>query len=54
MECFSPENQKNKHLNSDEWYLRYLSFSGLNWRFDAGFSEEKLLLLVEKLDEPGL
>jgi len=21
-------------LGSDEWYLRYLSFVGLNWRFD--------------------
>ena len=22
-----------KELSSDEWYLRYLSFSGLNWRY---------------------
>ncbi|MBB1564739.1 DNA polymerase III subunit alpha [Candidatus Gracilibacteria bacterium] len=43
-----------KKLTSDEWYLRYLSFAGLNWRFDAGLSRETIFKLVQKLDKPSL
>lgn len=41
-------------LTSDEWYLRYLSFKGLNWRYDYWISEEIVYKLVQKLDKPAL
>ncbi len=43
-----------KKLESDEWYLRYISFKGLNWRYDYGIDEETILELVNKKDKPGL
>ncbi|MDD3793343.1 MAG: DNA polymerase III subunit alpha [Candidatus Gracilibacteria bacterium] len=43
-----------KRLTSDEWYLRYLSFSGLNWRYNAGIDKETIFKLVQKLDKPSL
>ncbi|RKW21233.1 DNA polymerase III subunit alpha, partial [Candidatus Gracilibacteria bacterium] len=43
-----------KKLSSDEWYLRYLSFAGLNWRFDTNISREIIFKLVQKLDKPSL
>ena len=51
------EDYKNlwiKKLTSDEWYLRYLSFAWLNWRFDAWLSREIIFKLVQKLDKPSL
>ena len=41
-------------LTSDEWYLRYLSFAWLNWRYDYGLSREVIFKLVQKLDKPWL
>lgn len=43
-----------KELNSDEWYLRYLSFKGLNWRYKTSIDEETLFHLVHKLNKPSL
>ncbi len=43
-----------KKLTSDEWYLRYLSFAWLNWRYDANISRETIFKLVQKLDKPSL
>ncbi|MDP5039139.1 MAG: DNA polymerase III subunit alpha, partial [Candidatus Gracilibacteria bacterium] len=43
-----------KKLTSDEWYLRYLSYIGLNWRYDYNIPKEKIFKLVQKLDKPGL
>ena len=43
-----------KKLSSDEWYLRYLSFAWLNWRFDTNISREIIFKLVQKLDKPSL
>ncbi len=36
-------------LSSEEWYLRYLSFKWLNWRFDYGFSKEEIFELIKKV-----
>ncbi len=41
-------------LSSDEWYLRYLSFHWLNWRYGTDISEEKIFELIQKLDKPWL
>lgn len=41
-------------LDSDEWYLRYLSYIWLNWRYSENFSDEALRTLIEKLDVPWL
>ncbi|MDQ7023311.1 MAG: DNA polymerase III subunit alpha [Candidatus Gracilibacteria bacterium] len=38
-------------INSAEWYLRYLSFKGLNWRFDYGLDDETIFEFIKKL--PG-
>jgi len=43
-----------KSLSSDEWYLRYLSFEWLNWRYDYGISKDIIFKLVQKLDKPSL
>ena len=43
-----------KKLSSDEWYLRYLSFAWLNWRFDTNISRKIIFKLVQKLDKPSL
>lgn len=43
-----------KKLTSDEWYLRYLSFEWLNWRYDYGISRDVIFELVQKLDKPSL
>lgn len=43
-----------KQLSSDEWYLRYLSFKGLNWRYKETISQEILFELVQKIEAPGL
>ena len=43
-----------KKLDSSEWYLRYLSFKWLNWRFNFGLDEETIFELVKKLDKPNL
>lgn len=50
----SSQKETMKHLSSDEWYLRYLSYSGLTWRYGLTLSEEEKTLLVEKIDTPGL
>ncbi len=41
-------------LSSDEWYLRYLSYSWLNWRYDIHLSSEHIDILIQKLDVPWL
>lgn len=43
-----------KKLDSSEWYLRYLSFKGLNWRYDYGLSESEIFMLIQKMDKPSL
>ena len=43
-----------KELDSSEWYLRYLSFKWLNWRYDYGLTETEIFELVQKLDKPSL
>lgn len=43
-----------KELSSDEWYLRYLSFKWLNWRFDYNLDDEVIFEFVKKLDKPSL
>lgn len=43
-----------KKLSSDEWYLRYLSFRWLNWRYDYWIWEDIIFKLVQKLDKPSL
>ena len=41
-------------LSSDEWYLRYLSFEWLNWRFKTDIPRDIIFKLIQKLDKPGL
>ena len=41
-------------LTSDEWYLRYLSFEWLNWRYDYKIPKDIIFKLVQKLDKPSL
>jgi len=43
-----------KKLTSDEWYLRYLSFKWLNWRYGYNLSKIEIFNLVKKLDVPWL
>ncbi len=43
-----------KELSSDEWYLRYLSFKGLNWRYKIDIPEETIFDLLQKTDKPSL
>lgn len=43
-----------KKLNSSEWYLRYLSFKWLNWRFNTTLTDEEIFELIKKLDKPSL
>ncbi len=43
------EGEKIQKLSSAEWYLRYLSFKWLNWRFDYWLSEEEIFMLIQKL-----
>ena len=50
----NPGNTPKKDLSSDEWYLRYLSYIGLNWRYKTGLSEEIIFDLVQKIDMPSL
>ncbi len=49
-------NKENyiKELTSDEWYLRYLSFKWLNWRYNYWIDKETIFKLVQKLDKPSL
>lgn len=48
------EEKTIKKLTSDEWYLRYLSFKWLNWRYGYNLSKIEIFNLVKKLDVPGL
>ncbi len=50
----NPWNTPKKILSSDEWYLRYLSYAGINWRYKRDISEEMLFELVQKTDMPWL
>lgn len=50
----NPGTTPKKELSSDEWYLRYLSFIGLNWRYEEGISKEIIFELVQKTDMPSL
>lgn len=54
----SIEREKNethiKRLDSSEWYLRYLSFKWLNWRFDYWLDEETIFEFVKKIEKPWL
>jgi DNA polymerase-3 subunit alpha len=49
-----PGNTPKKLLNSDEWYLRYLSYVGINWRYKDNISKEILFELIQKTDMPSL
>lgn len=49
------ENEKDiQKLDSSEWYLRYLSFKWMNWRFWYEFSNEEIFEFIKKLDKWGL
>lgn len=37
-----------QELQSSEWYLRYLSYKGLNWRFDYHFDTETIFECIHK------
>ena len=50
----NPGNTPKKELSSDEWYLRYLSYIGLNWRHKTEISQEIIFDLVQKIDMPSL
>jgi DNA polymerase-3 subunit alpha len=50
----NPGNTPKKELSSDEWYLRYLSYIGLNWRHKTDIPEEVIFDLVQKTDMPWL
>ena len=50
----NPWKTTKKKLSSDEWYLRYLSYVGLNWRYKEELSEEMIFDLVQKTDMPSL
>jgi DNA polymerase III subunit alpha len=50
----NPGKTLKKILSSDEWYLRYLSYAGLNWRYKTNISKEMLFELVQKTDMPSL
>lgn len=50
----NPGKTPKKELSSDEWYLRYLSYAGLNWRYKESISKEVLFELVQKIDMPSL
>jgi len=47
------EEEKNNNLiqklDSAEWYLRYLSFKWLNWRFDYWLDDETIFEFIKKL-----
>ncbi len=43
-----------KKLDSSEWYLRYLSFKWLNWRFDYWLDDQTIYEFIKKLDKPSL
>ncbi|MFA5917367.1 MAG: DNA polymerase III subunit alpha [Candidatus Gracilibacteria bacterium] len=43
-------NQNLKPLNSDEWYLRYLCFNGMNERFKTDFTIEQINEFIKKID----
>jgi len=47
-------SKEMKIFSTDEWYLRYLSFTGLTKRYDISFSDEEIFLLLEKKDIPWL
>ncbi len=49
-----PGNTPKKELSSDEWYLRYLSYAGLNWRYKEKIPKETIFDLVQKTDSPSL
>ncbi len=48
------ENTSIKKLTSDEWYLRYLSYKWLNWRYNYTLSNTEIFHLVQKIDVPWL
>lgn len=50
----NPWNTPKKELSSDEWYLRYLSYIGLNWRHKTEISQDVIFDLVQKTDMPSL
>jgi DNA polymerase-3 subunit alpha len=50
----NPGNTPKKELSSDEWYLRYLSYIGLNWRHKTDISQEVIFDLIQKTDMPWL
>ena len=53
--CMEKETKlQYQSLDSDEWYLRYLAYKGLNWRYNTNFSEETIFTLVSKTDFPRL
>ena len=54
IEKYECEKWDIKKLDSSEWYLRYLSFKWLNWRFNFGLDEDTIFELVKKLDKPSL
>ena len=49
-----PGETPKKELSSDEWYLRYLSYIGLNWRYKLDIPKEVIFELVQKTDMPAL
>ncbi len=49
-----PNYSNIKTLDISEWYLRYLSFKGLNYRFNFNLDQETIFELIKKLDKPSL
>jgi DNA polymerase-3 subunit alpha len=39
-----------KKLSTDEWYLRYLCFKWMNFRFKTQFSDEEIFEFIKKID----
>ena len=52
--CLEKDENSIKKLTSSEWYLRYLSFKWLNWRFDYWLDEKTIFEFIKKLDKPWL
>ncbi len=45
-----PQSGEFKKLSSDEFFLRYLCFSGMDYRYDIKFSDEEIFEFVKKLN----
>jgi len=51
---FDENKNKSPCLSSDEWYLRYLNYTNLDYRFDIKLSFEEIIELIHKEFDPDL